>query len=152
MKRGVKWFVAGGIAFGVAHGCLIAIFLPHIVFSSVSWRLVIVFGAALGLFIFKMRTILKRYLPASVLNMMMLYLLLNAVMNLFACMQLMSGFDTAAVLQFAGALLFFVSDTLLFLVRFDKKSRVYKKHFGVMLTYILAKFFLVQGIIILMIS
>ena len=46
-----------------------------------------------------------------------------------------------------GALLFLASDSLLFMVRFNKKLPFYRQHFNVMLTYTLAKLMIVMGFI-----
>ena len=48
----------------------------------------------------------------------------------------------------ALAVLFFASDSILFFVRF-KKDCVFKTHFMVMLTYILAQFLIVEGFILM---
>ena len=48
---------------------------------------------------------------------------------------------------FIGALLFFVSDSTLFYVRFNKDSP-FKTHFVPMLTYIIAEFLIVYGFIL----
>ena len=51
---------------------------------------------------------------------------------------------------YIGAVLFFVSDCSLFLVRYYKPRKiVYKDHFTVMLTYILGELLITQGIIML---
>jgi uncharacterized membrane protein YhhN len=50
---------------------------------------------------------------------------------------------------FAGAVLFFASDAMVLVVRLHRTKELWRQHFLVMLTYILAKFFIVQGIILL---
>ena len=50
--------------------------------------------------------------------------------------------------MYAGAVSFFVSDSILFYVRF-RKGRPFKTHFGVMLTYLLAEFLIVAGFVLL---
>ena len=42
----------------------------------------------------------------------------------------------------------FISDSVLFNVRFNKES-IFKTHFLVMLTYIVAEFLIVEGLILL---
>ena len=54
----------------------------------------------------------------------------------------------ATAIMYAGAISFFVSDSILFYVRF-RKGRPFKTHFGVMLTYLLAEFLIVSGFILL---
>ena len=53
-----------------------------------------------------------------------------------------------AAVTFAGAVLFFISDTLLFFVRTDKDA-AQRSHFHVMLTYILGEFLIVLGLLML---
>lgn len=52
----------------------------------------------------------------------------------------------ATIISFIGAVMFFISDSTLFYVRF-KKDTVFKNHFIVMLAYIIAEFMIVQGLI-----
>ena len=52
----------------------------------------------------------------------------------------------AGIVTAVGALLFFISDSSLFFVRFHKDSRL-KTHFLVMLTYSLGEFLIVLGLI-----
>ena len=47
-----------------------------------------------------------------------------------------------------GALLFFVSDSTLFYIRF-KKNSVFKTHFVAMLTYIIGEFLIIEGFVLL---
>jgi hypothetical protein len=59
----------------------------------------------------------------------------------------MSTAGSASVITALGALLFYISDTALFFVRFNKDSRL-KTHFPVMLTYSLGEFLIVLGLIL----
>ena len=53
-------------------------------------------------------------------------------------------------MAYAGAVLFFVSDCALFLVRYHKnKNLVYRRHFTVMLTYVLGELLITQGMLML---
>ena len=71
-------------------------------------------------------------------------------MNIFAMMQLLSRPSPAAAVAYIGALLFFASDCCLFLVRYGKRPDiVFKKHFTVMLTYLLGELLIVVGILML---
>ena len=84
----------------------------------------------------------------AMLAPMILYLLINSTMNLFALLQLMSHNNLGGWLTFIGAILFFVSDCSLFIVRYsDRPNIIYKKHFTVMLTYLLGEFLIVLGIL-----
>jgi uncharacterized membrane protein YhhN len=62
----------------------------------------------------------------------------------------MSLKNTGAAVAFAGAVLFFASDCTLFLVRYhDNENLVFRKHFTVMLTYLLAEFLITFGMILI---
>ena len=69
-------------------------------------------------------------------------------MNVFAFMLLVSRPCAATALTYIGAVSFFASDSLLFLTKFYKKP-MWRGHFPVMLTYIIAEFLITQGILML---
>ena len=71
-----------------------------------------------------------------------------ACFALCAVFQLVTLPCFATAIMYAGAISFFVSDSILFYVRF-RKGRPFKTHFGVMLTYLLAEFLIVSGFILL---
>lgn len=144
---GIKWFTAGGISFMVSHFFFILSYLRDVDFSKIS-PLVIV---SLGLFFFVLVsfifTKLKEFLPKALFWPMYLYLLINGTMNCFAIFRFLSDPSSAGVITLIGAALFFISDTALFFVRFNKNSRL-KTHFLVMLTYSIGEFLIVLGLII----
>lgn len=144
---GIKWFTYGGISFMVSHFFFILSYLRDVDFSKIS-PLVIVF---LGLFFFALVsfifTKLKPFLPKALFWPMYLYLLINGTMNCFAIFRFLSDPSPAGVITLIGAILFFISDTALFFVRFNKNSRL-KTHFLVMLTYSIGEFLIVLGLII----
>ncbi len=145
MLHGLKWFVSGGISFLVTHILLIGAYLPSIRFRPADgWILAayLLFGGGL---IRSSAVHLKKYLPRQTIWMMIAYLAGNALMNLFAAIKSVSDPSVGSVLILLGALLFLLSDALLFQVRFNKKAPFYHMHFNVMLTYILAKFMIVFG-------
>lgn len=150
IPKGMKWFIAGGISFMVSHILFIFVYYPQIVFSSV--KLYIIIPAALLYYGFALFEIIKLRSHASKVMQIPLftYLLFNCTMNLFALMQLMSVPCAGSVIAYIGAVLFFASDCSLFVVRFVEDNKIiYKKHFTVMLTYILAEFLITQGILML---
>lgn len=148
IPKGVKWFTAGGISFGISHLCFVFAYMQHIDFSLVSvWAIVLialVYFTAVCL-VFKG---LKPHLPKPLFYPMLVYLMINGTMNSFALFQLISLPCAATVITFIGAVLFFVSDSTLFYVRF-KKDSIFKNHFIVMLTYTIAEFMIIQGLIML---
>ena len=80
-----------------------------------------------------------------------IYLLCNSTMNLFAMMQLFTLKNKGAAIAYAGAVLFFISDCTLFLVRYYKNPDVvFRKHFTVMLTYLAGEFFITLGMMMVL--
>lgn len=148
IPKGVKWFSAGGISFFASHVCFAVAYAYHINFALVPpW--VIIAGAAvyiaLTALVFRGLT---PYLPKALVFPMAGYLLANGAMNCFALYQLVSMPCLATAITFIGAILFFVSDSTLFYVRF-KKDCLFKTHFIVMLTYILSEFLIVEGFVLM---
>lgn len=148
IPEGKDWFTAGGISFMISHAFFAAAYSKNIVFSAVPvW--VIVLAAlvyfTLSFLIFKS---LKPHLSKALSYPLFFYLMINGTMNCFALFQLVSKPCLASALTFFGATQFFVSDTVLFYVRFNKNGRL-KTHFLVMLTYILAEFLIVLGLLLL---
>ena len=148
IPKGVKWFTIGGISFAVSHFCFMLAYLPQISFASIPvWAIVL--GAAAyftaSVLVFKN---LKPHLPKPLFYPMFVYLLINGAMNCMALFQLISMPCKATVVTFIGAVLFFISDSTLFNVRFNKDT-IFKNHFVVMLTYIIAEFLIIQGLIML---
>ena len=146
IPNGTKWFVAGGIAFMVSHGFFILSYVQETDFAALPKLLLFLFPAAFAaasLIIFKY---LRPHLPKPLFYPMLLYLLLNGAMNCFAWFRAFTVGGAAGIITAVGALLFFISDSSLFFVRFNKDSRL-KTHFVVMLTYSLGEFLIILGLI-----
>ncbi len=144
---GVKWFTAGGISFMVSHIFFILSYVEYTDFTRVPWYIIVILGiiyASAVTIIFKN---LKPHLPKPLFYPMFGYLLINGAMNCFAIFRAISNPSFITILVAVGALCFFISDSTLFFVRFNKESKI-KTHFIVMLTYILAEFLIVQGFIL----
>lgn len=150
MPKGNAWFVAGGISFLASHILFIAVYYPRVVFSAVNIPLTVAVGAvylAIGLAVI---LAVRKTTPKPMLAPLYLYLIANGTMNIFALMMLQSVPGLASALAYCGAVSFFASDCTLFLVRYHKnKDLIFKKHFTVMLTYILGEFLITQGILML---
>ena len=146
MPRGVKWFTAGGIAFMISHAFFIAGYWKDVDFSRLPVPLIfflaVFFTAAVALIFSRLRP----HLPKALFYPMFLYLLINGAMNCFAIFRCVSGPSAATLTTAIGAALFFVSDTSLFFVRFNKESRL-KTHFLVMLTYSIGELMIVLGLL-----
>ena len=144
IPNSMKLFTAGGISFGVSHILFILTYNKNVNFSLIPLWIIIVAAVVYitaACFVFKG---LKNHLPKPLFYPMFFYLLANGLMNCFALYQLLSVKNTAALIVFIGAALFFCSDSVLFYTRF-KKDTIFKNHFVVMLTYIFAEFLIVLG-------
>lgn len=151
IPKGMKWFALGGISFLVSHITFIYIYISNINFESVNIALII--PAAL-LYLLVVILIFRTLIPHGdnkpLFIAMALYLIANGTMNIFALMQLISNPGIATITAYIGAALFFISDCSLFLLKFHpKKDLVFKKHFTVMLTYVIGELLITQGIIFL---
>ena len=146
MPKGVKWFTAGGIAFMISHVFFILGYLKDVNFAGIPVWLVIllaVFFVTVVTYIFSK---LKPHLPKALFYPMFLYLLINGAMNCFAIFRWVSVPSAATLTTAIGAALFFISDSSLFFVRFNKDSRL-KTHFLVMLTYSIGELLIVLGLL-----
>ncbi len=150
IPNGMKFFLSGGISFAVSHVFFILVYFSSVSFAAVS-PLIVVLAALIYLAVIAWAFyLLRRYLDPFMKFGMPFYLLINAAMNLFALMQLMTHPGLGAALAFVGAILFFTSDVVLFLARFhEKKDLVPKRGFVIMFTYIFAEFLITQGLILL---
>ena len=143
---GIKWFTAGGISFMVSHFFFILSYSLFVDFSSINVVFVILLPALYLIAALVSFRCMCPYLNKALSYPMLLYLLINGGMNCFAWFRALSDSGLSAVLTVIGACLFFISDTALFFVRFNKNSRL-KSHFIVMLTYALAELLIVMGLI-----
>lgn len=151
IPKGVKWFTMGGISFWISHFLFIfAYWESGIVFSAINPIFIVLIslvysGTAVFLF-----TKLKKSLPKPLFYPMFFYLLTNGAMNAFAWFRLLSGScsTVSGLVTGIGALMFFVSDSSLFFVRFDKDCPI-KSHFAVMLTYSVGEFLIVLGLMLM---
>lgn len=143
--KGVKWFTIGGISFMISHFFFILSYIEYINFSSLN--IVVVIGL-ICLFIIAATIIfkyLKPYLPKALFYPMYLYLIINGLMNCFAIFRSITLGKTAGIITVIGAILFFISDSSLFFVRFKPDSKL-KTHFLVMLTYSIGELLIVLGL------
>lgn len=148
MRQGTKWFTAGGISFMLSHLMLMISYAFNVNFHSL--KLYILLPAAI-LYCTVDALIIKAIKPTAPQNMsvpLYFYLFMNASMNVFALMQLMSLNNFGSAVTYGGAILFFISDCSLFMQQFYKKD--FKNSFLlVMFTYIAGEFLITQGTILL---
>ncbi|MBO5184411.1 MAG: hypothetical protein J6D79_01590 [Clostridia bacterium] len=145
---GNGWFAAGGISFMLSHFCFIAVYIMAVNFADVNVLLTVLAFLVYCVLIFLVFRALRETTPKKLYGGMIFYLFCNAAMNVFAFMLLVSRPCAATALTYIGAVSFFASDSLLFLTKFYKKP-MWRGHFPVMLTYIIAEFLITQGILML---
>lgn len=143
---GVKWFTIGGISFMISHAFFIASYNKEVNFSVINPVIIIVLAAIDIVVVSYLFAKLKQYLPKALFYPMFLYLLINGTMNCFAIFRMITNPCLPNITTCIGALLFFISDSTLFFVRFSKDTR-FKTHFWVMLTYSIGEFLIVLGLI-----
>ncbi|MCR5040769.1 MAG: lysoplasmalogenase [Clostridia bacterium] len=149
IPKGNKWFVFGGIAFLASHILFVLAYVPSVDFRAVIWyiwapALVVYYGISVAVTLS-----LRKTTPKPMLVPMVLYLFANSTMNLFALARLMTLKTPGSAIAYAGAILFFISDCTLYLVRYHKnRELIFKKHFTVMLTYLLGEALITVGILL----
>ena len=151
MPKGTKWFIMGGVSFLISHILFIFAYLPQIQWSAVIWWILI--PAAIvyyGISVKVTLSVKDNMESKAMLAPMILYLLINSTMNLCALAQLMTLKNAGAAVAYAGAVLFFISDCTLYLVRYhSNKDLIFKKHFTVMFTYILGECLITVGLLMI---
>lgn len=153
IPKGVKWFTIGGISFWISHFLFIfAYWESGIVFSAINPVFIVLIALVYTVTVCILFKKLKPSLPKPLFYPMFFYLLTNGAMNAFAWFRLLSGSCSllSGLITGIGALLFFISDSSLFFVRFDKNSPL-KTHFLVMLTYSIGEFLIVLGLMLLVV-
>jgi len=142
-------FAYGGVSFMASHVFFILAYLPDIRFDAVPWFAFVLPALVYGAVAFLVLRELKPHIPKKLFWPMSFYLVCNAAMNVFAFARLCSTPCLATTITYIGAALFFVSDCILFVVRFHKTKSVWRNHFLVMLTYIIGEFLIVHGMLLL---
>ncbi|MBR3563388.1 MAG: lysoplasmalogenase [Clostridia bacterium] len=153
MGKGNTMFTLGGISFGLSHLFFILTFTGFIIFEHVNLVFVILLFTIYAVLSYIVIKLVKDTTPKKMVVPMYVYLIFNTIMNLFAFMQ--TGFGNRQELTFSftlvsyiGAVLFFISDCVLFIVRYYKDpDAIWKKHFTVMITYLLAELLIVLGVL-----
>lgn len=150
MIKGNKWFTVGGCCFGVSHILFVIVYTNDIIWSNV--KLFIIIPVAIIYIVITtliIRAVVKKT-PRPMIPAMYVYLVANGTMNIFAIMQLMSYPCAATIIAYIGALMFYLSDCSLFLVRYSEHPEmIFKKHFTVMLLYALGEFLITLGLLLL---
>lgn len=148
IPKGHQWFVRGGIFFLISHVLFMAVYFPNLRLCAVPWVLLVVlapvyYGTAL-----KIMKAVAPTTPKSMIIPMGMYLITNSTMNLLALSRMFSLQTAGSVVAYLGAVLFYVSDCTLFLVRYYRKPEVvFKKHFTVMALYLSGQFLITLGIL-----
>ena len=146
MLPGDLWFTVGGVFFLTGHILLTVIFAREVDFQNLPLAALIpaaaVYGTAAGVVIAR-----SKNAPKALRIPLLLYLLCNSVTNLFALARLVAAPGLWTALSFAGALLFFVSDCVLFLMQYDAKKPRLCNYVAVMATYTSAVLLVTVGLV-----
>ena len=149
IPKGNKWFLIGGSSFLVSHFLFIGVYLPYIHFSRVPWLWLLpmtVMYIAMSLCSILM---VRDNMPKSMNLAMLLYLVANAGMNLVALALTLTTLHPGAMVAYTGAVLFFLSDCILFQVRYHSNPNlVFKRHFSVMLCYLSGEMLITLGMLL----
>lgn len=133
--KGLKPLIIGGTFFVFGHFLFIKLFSDNINLSKLHPFFIALFILMYTIVIALEIKFLHPHIHKKLIPVFIIYLVTNMTMNLFALIMLTTEFNLAHFLVYLGALSFFASDSILFFVRFNKKSRIFGKHFWVMLTY-----------------
>lgn len=145
--NGVKWFAVGGVSFMISHFFFILSYLSNINFANIDTLVIVILAIFFFITVSIIFSKLKEHLPKALFYPMYLYLLINGAMNCFAIFRFLSSVEIASIITVIGAILFFISDSSLFFVRFKKNCKL-KTHFLVMLTYSIGELLIVIGLIL----
>lgn len=149
-SSGGKFLIIGGISFGVAHVLTLAVFMIATDFASllVPWK-GLVMALILAGYVLVTSEVMKHvrpHIPGKMHGAATAYIALNAIMNWCAAGYALSVLNASGVLLWAGAICFYVSDTILLWVRFAPDGS-FRTHFPVMLMYLLATLCITLGIL-----
>lgn len=148
IPKGHKWFTMGGISFLCSHFLFIAVYIPHVRWEAPPMVLMAAMALVYYGISLKIIRAVRKTTPKIMVVPMYLYLLANSTMNLFALMRLFTLATLGSAVAYAGAVLFFISDCTLFLVRYySDPNLIFKRHFTVMLTYLAGELLIVLGIL-----
>lgn len=146
IPKNVKCFAIGGLSFLIAHVLFIWVYIHRIEINGISWIILIVAALIYVFFGTAVMVSIRHNISKFLIAAMYFYLIANSIMNVSALRQLLFLRSGGAAVSFIGAVLFYVSDCLLFLVRFhENSSLIYKRHFPVMLTYLMGELLIVFG-------
>ena len=144
--KGNKYFTIGGISFMISHFFLVLSYNEEVIFERIDPIVIIILALLFIGIVSYIFSHLKRYLPKVLFFSMFLYLLINGMMNCFAIFRMLSNINIATITTCIGSILFFISDSSLFFIKFNKDS-IQKTHFWVMFTYSFGVLLIVLGLI-----
>ncbi len=148
MKKTATFLTLGGISFFFAHIFLIIIYSRNIKFNSLPLFIIIpAYLIFLGIAVIVLLKLWNR-IPKPLKFTSASYIFANATMNIFALMQYVNTFRPAFLIISAGSVLFFISDLLLYNVRFHGGDSIYKKHTLEMFTYLAGEALICLGLML----
>lgn len=147
--KGNKWFVIGGISFLISHILFIFVYSGRIGYHPLVIpvaMVMLVIYLAIALVVVRQ---IKDNTPRAMVAPMYGYLVANSLMNCCAMLQFLSNKSVGTFMALIGAMLFYASDCILYLVRYHKnKNLIPKRQFLVMITYLSAQFLITAGMLL----
>lgn len=147
IPKGIKYFTCGGISFMISHVFFILAYSTGKNVFANDWYIYVIFALFFTSIASMAFARLKNSLQKPIQIPIAAYLLLNGAMNCFAIFRFFGDVSIATGITAIGALLFFISDVILFFVRFDKKCKI-KTHFWVMIAYLAGEFLIILGFLL----
>lgn len=147
MLKGKRWFFVGGTAFLTAQTLLMIVFFRQINFSQLPVPVVIMMAFLYCFVIIDVWIRISQNTSFLMRFLIIIYLSCNATMNLSAFFRMLEYPNIWSVISYVGAVLFFLSDSVLFLLKYEtNRTRFYKSDFFVMLAYIFGVLLIVFGL------
>ena len=148
IPKGHKWFITGGISFLMSHFLFIGVYIPYVKWDAVPWLLIAILAVVYVSISVAIMAAVYPSTPRKMVIPMGMYMIANSTMNLFALMRLFSLGSAGSIVSYVGAVLFFISDCVLFLVRFHRNPHIiFKRHFTVMLAYLSGELLITLGML-----
>lgn len=147
IPNSVGCFTLGGISFLTSHVFFILAYIEKVNVFVSPWYIYVIFGGFFLIIAILMFIKLLKIMAKALAIPSFGYLLVNGAMNCFAIFRLFAGVSAASIITVVGAAMFFISDSILFIIRFDKNSKL-KSHFPVMIFYCFAELLIVLGFVL----
>ena len=147
IPRGTKWFISGGVSFLISHVLFISTYC-RLVHGLIRFPVILIMAVLYSLLTFLVMQMIWLHVSSVMRILLMLYLLINGLMNVFAFMRLIACPGTGSLISYIGAVFFFISDAVLFLLKYHPVLKQRKrKNFAIMITYLIGELLITVGLL-----